>query len=361
MTNKISYSKIRSWSECGRKYELHYKHHLRSKFFHAALAFGSAIDKSLNTLLETRDVEKARAEFDKQWAYQYVNSKNVRLVDFVDLVYAETDFDGDLLLEEDWQQVGGKEVLVELDRIRTEKKEKGLKNLDINDRLLLNKCNWLCLRRKGYIMLHSYNEKIMPHIREVKAVQYETFLNSDAGDQIQQFVDLIVEWEDGSIILFDNKTSARKYEEGSAAISQQLISYYYQCKEQFNIGAIGYIVLNKHINKNKDKFCTKCGKKSDNNRVKTCAIEVDGVRCGGEFREELRPECFIQVIVDQVSDNAVDLVLSTFDEANHGIKNEMYYKNLLACKNGPIVCEYFGLCWHGDDSDLVVVPEYKKE
>ncbi len=78
------------------------------------------------------------------------------------------------------------------------------------------------------------------------------------------------------------------------------------------------------------------------------------VRCGGEWNITINPEAAIKIIINTVSDAAVDLVLSTFDEANHGIKNQVFYKNLSVCKNiygSP--CEYYSLCWKGKDDDLV--------
>jgi hypothetical protein len=77
------------------------------------------------------------------------------------------------------------------------------------------------------------------------------------------------------------------------------------------------------------------------------------------WKETIDPECVIEVLVSDVKEPAVDLVLSTFDEATNGIKNKNWYKNLLACKNGAITCPYHNLCWRGDGSDVVCLGEKK--
>src|ERR1700744_2896054 len=97
MSTKLSFSQVNIYTTCGRKYQLHYLYKFREKFFHSALAYGSSIDSGLNTLLETRDLEKALAEFDKTWAFQYINNKLTSLSECENLVYAEKDFDPDLL------------------------------------------------------------------------------------------------------------------------------------------------------------------------------------------------------------------------------------------------------------------------
>lgn len=57
MPNRLSFSQVRLYQDCGRRYELHYVEGWREKYAHSALLFGSAIDESLNTLLDTRDLQ----------------------------------------------------------------------------------------------------------------------------------------------------------------------------------------------------------------------------------------------------------------------------------------------------------------
>lgn len=365
--NKLSFSQIRSYSTCGRQFELHYRHRYRNIYSSAALCFGSAIDEGLNTLLHTRDLEKSIEKFNEVWYEQEINRKKTIIPTHPRIVYSNTDFDADLLSEDDITAIQcffedndiHKHVLEYFTELKEKKDMFGFKNMSEMERKVYNLVCWHSLRQKGLLMLRDYNLEVMPHIKEVKAVQHKTTMKNDDGDEVVQVLDLIAVWEDGSVILFDNKTSSRLYSEDEATTSQQLISYYYNNKEQFDLTAVGFIVLNKHIQKNKVKTCTKCNKVSDNNRVKTCAIEIDGVRCGGAFEEKMNPKTKIQIIVSPVSDNALDLVLTTFDEANSGIRNENFYRNLLACKQNNIVCDYYEYCWKGDASNLIKLEEHE--
>lgn len=361
--NRLSYSASKTYSECGHKYFLRYKQGLRSKNMHAALLFGSAIDNALNELLLTKDLHKAKSVFAKMWAFQEVNGKLTELYNNPLIVYAETDSDKELLFEEDWKKLENYLPNTKLDftlhsselfqEILKEKKTKGWENLRQDKREFYNYFNWLCMTRKGYIMLEGYNKRILPKIKNVLAVQHKNEIKNDDGDSIIQFIDLIVEWKDGRRLLGDNKTSAREYEENSAANSPQLISYYFGLKDEFKLDGVCFFVLRKNILKNRVKICSKCAFDGTGGRHKTCDNELDGKRCGAAWNETISPEADIQIIINEVSPHAEQLVMESFDAANEGIKKEQFHKNLSACKQGVVVCDYFQKCWHGNDSGLV--------
>jgi len=69
-----------------------------------------------------------------------------------------------------------------------------------------------------------------------------------------------------------------------------------------------------------------------------------------------KPEARIETILNKVTEQAENLVLETFDEANEGIKKGAFGPNLLACNNG-YKCQFYDYCWKGDDKDLVVLEE----
>jgi hypothetical protein len=373
MSLKLSYTQLNTYQQCGQKYYLHYVKRKRNKYHHAALAFGSAIDNGLNTLLLTKDLQKSIDEFEKTWNFQWVNGKTISLSRAPEVVYADADCDLDLLQLEDEDNIN-KEAAELFDNqdgavvfagIVEKKDQVGYDKLLLNEKKLFNYVNWLCLRRKGHIMLHSYNEKVIPKILRVLAVQHKTELINTAGDAVTQVLDFIVEWEDGSVVLMDNKTSAREYEPDSAGRSQQLLSYYFQSKDEFNLGAVGYAVLQKNIKKNKKKTCLKCkAVAEEGSRVKTCAIETEpGVkksRCNGEFQVEMNPECIINIIINPVDENSIGLVLDSFDDATEGIKREYWYRNLGACKQGSIICAFYKNCWKNSEEDIIDLNEVKK-
>ncbi len=375
MGNKLSFSAISKYTECGKKYEYHYRQRYRGKYFHSALAFGSACDDGLNSLLTDKDLEKSLATFDKKWNFQYINNVLTSLPKATNVVYAETDTDLELLLPEDRKKLDNEYGNLwenMYDEVRKQKETIGFNLLPEESKAFYNYAAWLSLRQKGHIMIRSYNEQILPRINKVLAVQHATSLVNQDGDEIVQYLDLIVEWEDGSIILFDNKTSAKDYDPEAALTSPQLISYYVKAKNEFGTNAVGFLVMKKQIMKNKKKICSKCNHDGSESRAKTCDVEypgkvikrgkeVDGmVRCDGEWNVTIDPKCFIQVIISPVNEFAEQTVMSTFSDANEGIKKEVFHRNLKACGGGSAYkCEYFSLCWTGKDDDLIKLEEKK--
>lgn len=368
--NRISHSAIRTFTQCGRKYKFHYIDRLRSKTTSGALIFGSSIDKSLNELLETKDLDKAIKAFDKSFRYNFINNEGHYLPESTLVVYAKRDFDKDLLQSEDIEQFNKfleKEGLYdptvptdinEYYKTALEDKEhNGLNNLTSYSQKVYALSNWLSMRRKGHVMLKSYNKEILPKIREVIAVQKSIAIENDQNDKITGFLDLVVEWQDGKRYLFDNKTSSMEYEKDSAMTSQQLIIYYHAVKEEYKLDGVGFIVMYKQLLKNKTKKCSSCGKNGTGQRHKTCDAEImDRMgsidRCNSDWIETIDPECRIEVILNEVTTEAEDLVIQTFDEANEGIKKEAFGPNLEACNNG-FKCQFYNKCWKGDDSDLI--------
>lgn len=363
MNLKLSHTSVTSFTTCGRKYKLRYIDGYRPKLTSGALLFGSAIDSALNTLLLNKDLSEAKKLFDKSFRFSYINEVGTYLPDSTLVTYAKTDFDTDLLLPEDFAKFSEKqkEYNLFLDKslddtyaLLVDKKEShGFNGLTDNEKKLLNLANWLCLNRKGHIILESYNKIVLPQIKNVLAVQKQVELENQEGDKIIGYIDLILEMQDGRRIVADNKTSSREYDSDSAQRSQQLILYYHITKEEYKLDGVGFIVMYKQILKNKTKICSKCSYNGSGSKHRTCPQEVEGKRCGGEWTETIRPEANIKIIINSVPEAAEDLVLSTFDEANHGIKNKSFAPNLSACKQGSLLCDYYSMCWKGDSSELV--------
>lgn len=365
MTNKISHSALRTYSECARRYKFHYIERLRPKVIHGALLFGNALDIALNSLLEDKDLTKAIAVFEKAWSYQYINDVGQPLAKNINIVYSETDYDGDLLKNEDILAFTGfaeenkyaeKAINFVVSELKDKKKEVGVTNLSSLERQLLNYGHWLSLLRKGHVMLNAYAEKVLPKIKNVLAIQKRISLSNDAGDTINGVVDLIVELKDGKRYIMDNKTSSRVYDSDSAMRSQQLIIYYHDLKDEFKLDGVGFIVIYKNINKNKEKVCSKCKHSGTGKSHRTCDNMIEGKRCQGEWNVTCNPDCFIDIITNPITKAAEDLVLEAFDEANDAIKNKVFNPNLNACKNGSLACPYFQKCWFGDDSELTKLP-----
>lgn len=373
--NKLSHSSVRMYSECSRKYKLHYVDRLRSKTIGGALLFGSAVDNGLNHLLKTKNVEESIAAFEKTWNLQYVNDSLISLSKSTIVVYAEKDFDIELLQKEDHKLFKEYKEKLNLfpfedtsgcmEELKTKKKENGLNSLSEEEKKLLSYGNWLCLKNKGHIMIRSYNEKVMPQIEEVIEIQKKFEIKNKDQDSIIGICDLIVKMKDGKVYIMDNKTSTRQYNYDSAKRSPQLILYYHAFKKKYVVDGVGFNVMYKTILKNRTKVCSVCGYVAEKGaRAVTCTnTTANGKRCSEKWNEAISPECDIDVILNQVAQAAEQLVMESFDESNSGIHKGVFRPNLLACgdTNSDYRCQFYNRCWNNTSDDLINLPERKKD
>lgn len=361
MANRISHSAVRLYSQCGKRYDLHYNKKLRPNVISGALLFGSAIDAALNDLLINKDIEKAKTVFLKAFEWQTINGVQTNLPKATNIVYAKTDYDSDL--------VGDINSIYE--PLSKKKQESGFDSLTQEEKTLYSNANWNSMCEKGLIMIDTYAREILPQINKVLAVQKNIALKNDAGDEIIAYVDLIVEWKDGKRYILDNKTSTRDYDPDSASKSQQLLLYHHICKDEYKIdGGIGFIVLYKQIQKNRKKICSVCEFDGSGARHKTCNNEVSSdpykepsleswptKRCNGEWKQTIDPKARIEVILNQPKDVMENLVLDSMDGTNEAIKAGIFTPNLQACGdfNSDYRCPYYNLCHEGKDDSLVKV------
>lgn len=363
--NKLSFSKISSYSLCGQRYNLHYNERLREKWQRSSLLFGSAMDQALNHLLANRDLTASLEVFTKNWSFGWINKKYTPLQHNPDVVYSEKDLDLDLIEISD-------EDVAWLKEFKDFKSTRKWDEIEESDRAKYNGILWASMKVKGEFIIRDYHDKVLPQFVSVTGIQHESHLINEDGDTVIQYLDFIATLQDGSVVLFDNKTtsSLQYYDDESPGSSQQLISYYYANKEQFGLTAVGFVAMQKTILKNKTKICSKCNHDGSESKAKTCDQEYMGIvvkrgkevegmaRCNGEWNVTLNPECAIKVIVNNVTDAAQELVLTTFDEANSGIKAQNWYRNLSICKNiygSP--CQFYKLCWKGSTEDLIKAQE----
>lgn len=380
--NKLSHSSISKYLQCPKLYENHYVNRLRGKTISGALLIGSAIDKSINNLLETKSLESAIKVFDSEWEFGYINDKKVHLPSSELIVYAKKDLDLELLIQKDYERFKDfdkeiwvknapyeniQELLVtEYAYIHRLKEEKGFENLSSGMKQEYNLVNWMCLKRKAHIMLKAYYEKVLPQIKSVIAVQKRILVTGKTGDEIECYIDLIVEMNDGKKYVLDNKTSSIDYEQDSASKSQQLIMYYYainkESKLEEKLDGVGFIVMYKNIQKNRIKICENCGYDGTGGRHKTCdkmifmgEINEKTERCNGNWKETISPECKIDIILNKVTQPAQNLIIQAFLGANEGIKAKVFPPNVDSCMKYGNKCVYYDKCWNGKDETLITL------
>ena len=283
---KLSHSSVSLYSQCSYCYYLKYIEGIRPKKQNSALFFGKAIDDAFNILLINKDLEKAKVHFMNAWE----NLRGVRMK------FRKTEIDIELI-----------------DHFDTS---------DTRDNL-----EWLTLYYKGLLFIEAYYKEVLPKIKEVITVQESFSFPNIEGDEINGIIDLIVRWEDGKVYLLDNKTSSYKYGKDDARESPQLSLYHYVIGEKYKLDGIGYIVLNKNIQKNRTKICSMCDYDGSNFRHKTCNNLVEGERCNSAWVESIHPSVEISYIFDQIDPVIQNKVIDMFDEANTGISNEVFAKH----------------------------------
>lgn len=362
MSNRLSHSSLSRFQTCPTSFNYHYNKRLRSTVSSSALFFGTAVDVAITALLTNEDPQLA---FDKAWEYQDVNGKREYLPTSTSIVYSNSDFDMDLLVEEDYQKIAEKsqltsDIAYEITEVYKEKEYLGFDGLQHDRKVFLNLVNWHCLYRKGLIMIKSFKEQILPNIEEVLGSQVKVDLDNGEGDSVLGFADMVVRYKgfDKPIIL-DLKTSSRDYDKDIAVTtSPQLSLYLHALSAQYEDTRLaGYVVLNKQIRKNKTKACSKCGKNGTGQRHKTCDSEVNKERCNGEWIEKIDPEAKIQVLIEEIPEQTENIVLENVESINRAIDNGNFYRNLSSCQRPWGPCEFFRKCYHNTNEGLVQLNE----
>ncbi len=381
--NRLSHSSVSTYLTCGQKYKLHYIDRLRSTQMHSALVFGSAIDKALDAMLQDHKafrldpfLQVYNTIFINNWRKGELNKQPIDMIDNPDVVYAAADMDFKLFKDKDYQgfmsvlqgsyenagtlKEGTNEALIEVYKnIGRRKETNGWENLHVDERKFYNYMNWACLCIKGELMIKAYMEEIIPSIKRVISTQEAIVIEGEDGDSVTGFVDAIVEWKDGRIVILDNKTSAREYEYDAVTKSQQLALYTHALEHKYNTRTAGFIVMRKLIDKDPIKKCSVCGMDGVGNRGKTCTNEESGKRCSGAWTETFRPKAKIQVLINDIQQRHEQLTMENFAEVNHAVKAEVFPRNFDKCTMGSWKCPYFDLCHRGSSKGLTKLPEDK--
>lgn len=360
LKNKLSHSSTRMFMECAQKYKFYYIDKLRPTQLRGALLFGTAIDRGLMALLKNDSENKPEQIFQYFWNFQEINGKKIYLANNPDIVYSDSDFDKDLLIDEDWQKL--KELYqIEKEQVLEIRKEKNLvswENLEKEKKIIHNHANWLCMKRKGLIMLNDLKQELLPLCKKILGTQVLCTLENNQDDKIIGFADIVAEIQgyDKPVIL-DLKTSHQEYEKDSVLTSPQLSLYLHALSDKYqNTRYAGYIVLIKQINKNKKKICSKCSNDGTGQLHKTCNfIDEYNNRCHGKWIETISPKTKIQILIDKIPEQTEKIVIENIDFINQCIKNGIFHRNLNSCKMAYGLCPYFKKCYYNSNEGLVKI------
>lgn len=365
---KFSHSQASRYMMCGHSYKLHYVDRIRPVVTHAALLFGTALDNALTALLSKKPAPEV---FDESFTYGFINNKREYLPTHPGLVYANADLDLDILTQDDSVLL---KVLAEkhnlpdgfllevFEALAERKQEKGLGSLTETERSIYNLWHWICLRRKGHLMMAAFQKKVMPKVNQVLAVQEKVTLENEDADELVGYVDWVAELEGHGTVILDNKTSSIEYEEDAVLSSPQLSLYTHILEDKYNTRKAGYIVFRKGIIKNRKKICSVCGHDGSGGRHKTCDATVNGKRCNGAWNETVNPDVHVQIIINEIPKQTENIVLDNLNGITEAIKAKVFTRNLNSCSNwygGK--CPYFGKCYKEDMTGLLDMKEEKKD
>lgn len=387
MSIRLSHSGRAKYLQCGHSFKLHYLEKYRPVTLSSALAFGSAVDEALNWMLgaakgNSAALEMAIQVFNQKWE-QGQNSarETVDMPLNPDLKYSRYDFDSDLLEKSDWREIFKYDGKYFETKTRVDEEMKAGKewlDIDLEIRSVLNYANWLCLQKKGRLLLTAYYNEILPQIKDVLAVQMNVELDDGAGNILNGVIDAVVRLHDDRIIVLDNKTSSQEYAEDSVAGSEQLATYYAilnifnedpEHAWKHNVDGAGYAVMSKKLIKDVTKVCKSCGhtatgahKKCDN----IIDISMTGpgtgkdVRCNGEWNKTVKFDVKTQFITGNISEEYATGVLENASTVKACIELGLFPKNFSACQSmfgSP--CPYILKCHSGSNKGLIKLEDKK--
>lgn len=332
---KLSYSSMEMYKLCSYKYYLHYIKNLRSIYTSSALIFGNAIDLGINRILLEKKKELSEeeiksletSEFDifyKAMETVQINDDIVEVKSSDRVQYYKGDFDLDLLQEEDYLTINEQFSLTTSDipefidncfyTIKCKEK------LSKKDNQIYNNIAWLCLKKKGILLLKAYKDEVMPQIKEVHNIQRSVNLPNEFGDYITGFVDFEATFIDGIKRVVDNKTSSEAYKLNSVETSPQLALY----SEYLENRHCSYVVLIKKLRKKE-------------------------------------PRVRVQIIFGTITDNLLNSVFEQVGTIEIGIKSNEFKKDFNNCFHFGKPCPYFAFCRDSNKLDGLVLKKETKD
>lgn len=342
MSFRLSHSSYGKYVTCPRSFKYHYIDKIRPTSNPSHLIFGSAVDKGLNALVmeSGSPLEACESELRKL------------VVD--DVEFARADYDPELIdettkaeLKSQCDKIAG--MSLDLDSLVPTLLDRPRNTLSKKQLQVLALCCTTSLKAKAALMLDAYKRIVMPNIKRV--VSSQEFINwkDQHGNEFTGVLDLIVDLEGHGELPADNKTASRPYEQDAVSKSTQLAIY----SKITGKTKAAFFVMDKTIKKNRIKVCTVCGYNGSGGRHKTCANEIEGKRCDGEWKETIQPEANIQIIVGDVPEKLQEITIEALSETSQAIKCGVFPRNLNACDNQyGRPCPYREYCWRGDKTGL---------
>ena len=383
---RVSNTQRSLYLQCPKKYQFRYQKKLRARDKGSALFFGTAFDQSSDILFHEKDLDRAKEKFADLWLAHEDNlsckfSKtdlDLRLLEASDLSKLEMaasnlnnskpkqgfDKDGDVV-----------KLIKEIKKL----KENGfVRDLTIEEERFLHYAHILGLLRKGYLMLEAFHRDILPHVTEVISTQMKVDVQNSDGDTIIGYIDLVCKMEgyklpngrvltSDDIVVADVKTAGATYWaklddlNGSDQLDTYLASPQIQNLATTNL--ICYMAVSKQVSKHEKSFCKSCGNEKKT-RHSTCNAEINGSRCGGEWKEDITYYSETKIVIGERDLDQAYQVFQDYDDIVQGIKAQVFPRNRDSCNAYGAVCEYIdicGKCFKSPDEEAQALEKWKKD
>ncbi len=343
----LSFSGYKRYTTCPKMDYMHTVEGIRPKYQHSPLVFGSACDAMLNALLD----EKLGFHSDPLQAFH----AEFMQYDLNNVIWDENDIDFDLIKPGQYDA-----ALLELqsrgfkgDNLKQLSEDifkklsaadnlfEAWEALTDNQRHALTVLSLTTIFNKAEYILASYRRYIMPRIEKVEQVQK----GWEIDGKIIGIEDYVAIVRNEGRILIDNKTCNKPYKEHAAKRDPQLLIN----AAALGIDKVGFIAILKHMKKNKEYKCEKCGNKDLTFRHKKCNKD----KCDGKINVTMSPEAMIQFLIEPVSQEAKDLAKEALLETQKLREQGPWPRNLNACNwiyGKP--CVYIEKCWGNSNKNL---------
>lgn len=225
---KLSHTSKEKYLTSPRSFYLHYYLYLREQVAGSPLFFGSIIETGLDVLFKGGSLEQAKETFRKNFKGTTVNGKWEEFATSPNIRFSKADLDLDVFTEQELKDLENKSIQFQ---------------------------SWMSLQRKGEMLIEVYHKEIFPKIKKVVAIQPEKVIINEFGDEITVKADIIVEWEDGRLLIPDHKTSSQSTKQvaQNEGYQKQTALYFEAFKDEYPLDATGFIVLEKNIRKKEPK------------------------------------------------------------------------------------------------------------
>lgn len=224
----ISHTAKEKYLRCPLSYYMHYNLNIREKVLGSPLFFGTLVEDGCNVLLKGGTLEQAIETFQKGMVRYKINGAWVDLATSPTIKYSKADWQEHLFTDKELKDMEGKP-----------------QNFKSHQSML----------RSGALMITEFQNNILPHIKNVISMQEYVKIENHTGDIIKGYSDLVCEWDDGSKLVLDIKTSASKYADDCVLTEdkgKQTALYYQALQEKYDLDGAGFLVLEKKIRKKKE-------------------------------------------------------------------------------------------------------------